>query len=263
MAAPPHAIAPALDAYERTAPHYDAFTAHHDYDLWLGNLLPELRRRGLRAGRLLDIGCGTGKSFLPMLDRGWEVTAVDLSPAMLARARAKAAGRARLEVADMRNLPCLGAYELVWALDDAINYLLSVDELAQALAGFERNLAEHGLCLFDVNTLASYRSFFAETHVVEAGARRLVWSGRADAGTCPGAEVVASLAVEGPDGALDEPALHRQRHFRPEEVERALAAAGLECLAVFGHGLDAELEQPLDESRHTKAIYIARKPERR
>ena len=35
-------------AYEAIAPVYDDFTAHHDYELWLGNLLPELERHGLR-----------------------------------------------------------------------------------------------------------------------------------------------------------------------------------------------------------------------
>jgi len=33
--------------YEAIAPVYDLYTAHHDYELWLGNLLPELKRHGL------------------------------------------------------------------------------------------------------------------------------------------------------------------------------------------------------------------------
>ena len=80
----------AEQAYEAIAPVYDDFTAHHDYELWLGNLLPKLRRHGLNGHRLLDVGCGTGKSFIPMLERGWKVTACDISPSMLELARAKA-----------------------------------------------------------------------------------------------------------------------------------------------------------------------------
>ena len=37
----------AEQAYEAVAPVYDDFTAHHDYELWLGNLLPKLRLHGL------------------------------------------------------------------------------------------------------------------------------------------------------------------------------------------------------------------------
>src|SRR3954467_8513306 len=118
-------------AYEAIAPVYDEFTAHHDYGLWLGALLPEAERHGLRTGRLLDVACGTGKSFIPMLERGWQVTACDISAAMVELARAKVGDAVDLSVADMRELPELGRFDLVWCLDDAINYLLSGEELEQ------------------------------------------------------------------------------------------------------------------------------------
>src|SRR3954453_2540364 len=127
-------------AYEAIAPVYDDFTAHHNYELWLGNLLPELKRHGLRGNRLLDVACGTGKSFIPMLNRGWEVTASDISPAMVELARGKVGDAADLSVADMRELPDFGQFDLVWCLDDAVNYLLSGEELEQALSGMHRNL---------------------------------------------------------------------------------------------------------------------------
>lgn len=77
-------------AYDGMASFYDSFTAHHDYELWLGNLLPAIEAHGRMPGKtLLDVGCGTGKSFLPMVDRGWSVTGVDLSPGMVEQAREK------------------------------------------------------------------------------------------------------------------------------------------------------------------------------
>jgi SAM-dependent methyltransferase len=248
-------------AYEAIAPVYDDFTAHHDYELWLGKLLPELERLGLRGRRLLDVGCGTGKSFLPMLERGWEVTGCDISASMVELARWKAEGTARLSVADMRELPVFGRFDLVWSLDDAVNYLLSAEELERALAGMRRNLAPGGLLMFDVNTLQSYRSFFAETEVREARGRKLLWQGRASADTPPGSISEASFEVIGADGEPEiEPELHRQRHFPEEEVREALGRAGLECLDVFGHGFDVVLEQPVDELRHSKAVFIAGLP---
>jgi hypothetical protein len=51
---------------------------------------------------------------------------------------------------------------------------------------------------------------------------------------------------------------HRQRHFPHAEVLTALERAGLECLDTFGIYTDGIRKQPLDESTHTKAIYIAR-----
>ena len=51
----------------------------------------------------------------------------------------------------MLELPRFGEFDLVWALDDAINYLLSAEELERALTGMRANLAPTGLLLFDVN----------------------------------------------------------------------------------------------------------------
>jgi SAM-dependent methyltransferase len=248
-------------AYEAIAPVYDDFTAHHNYELWLGNLLPELNRHGLRGNRLLDVACGTGKSFIPMLQRGWEVTACDISPAMVELARGKVGDRAALSVADMRELPSFGEFDLVWCLDDAINYLLSGEELEQALSGMRRNLAPDGLLLFDVNALQAYRTFFAEEVEMEKGGRRLVWKGRASADAQAGSISEASFEVlppEGEGGPLIPAEIHRQRHFPETEVLSRLDAAGLECLEVFGHSHDAVLEQPLRDELHSKAVYIAR-----
>jgi SAM-dependent methyltransferase len=246
-------------AYEAIAPVYDEFTAHHDYDLWLGNLMPELKRCGLRGNRLLDVGCGTGKSFIWMLERDWEVTACDISPSMVELARAKVGDAARLSVADMRELPVFGEFDLVWCLDDAVNYLLSADELERALAGMRRNLAPGGLLMFDVNLLGAYRGFFAETHVVESEGRQLLWQGRASADTPPGSICEASFEVLDADGRrVIDAELHRQRHFPQAELLEVMERAGLECLDVFGHSIDAVLKQPVDELAHVKAVFIAR-----
>lgn len=247
-------------AYEAIAPVYDDFTAHHDYELWLGNLMPELKRHGLQGNRLLDVACGTGKSFIPMLERGWEVTASDISAAMVELARAKVGDDAALSVADMRELPTFGEFEMVWCLDDAVNYLLSEEELERALTGMRRNLAPSGLLMFDVNTLNTYRGFFAEEVVVERDGRRLVWKGRSSAAAEPSGISEASFEVlpAAGDEPLIPPEMHRQRHFPEAEVLAGLERAGLECLEVFGHGEDAVLRQPLQDEVHGKAVYIAR-----
>jgi predicted TPR repeat methyltransferase len=250
----------AEQAYEAIAPVYDDFTAHHDYELWLGNILPRVRHHGLSGRRLLDVGCGTGKSFLPMLKRGWEVTACDISPSMLELARIKAGDAARLSVADMRELPVFGEFDLVWALDDAVNYLLSGEELGRALSGMGANLAPGGLLMFDVNTLEAYRTFFAEVQQVERGGRRLIWRGQASTDTPPGSISEARFEVEPGDARGDvETHVHRQRHFPEAEVRELLEASGLECLEVFGHGFDAVPKQPVEELVHSKVVYIARR----
>lgn len=254
----PLQLTSAAGTYDRMAGLYDAFTAHHDYKLWLGRLLPACVEAGLSGNRVLDVGCGTGKSFLPLLDRGWEVTACDISPAMLEVASHKSGSRAALHVADARSLPRYGEFDLVLALDDVVNYLLDGSELEAFMRGVSANLAPGGVACFDANTLGSYRTFFAETSTEDREDMTLRARGLTppDAGPRVRAEIV--FEAFGPDGRpLMEPALHIQRHHPQLDVIGALDAAGLRAAAVYGHHEDAVLRSPLDELEHAKAIYVA------
>jgi aspartyl-tRNA(Asn)/glutamyl-tRNA(Gln) amidotransferase subunit B len=81
-------ICSAERAYATLAPYYDEFTRHHQHDVWLERLETLARAHGLRGRRVLDVGCGTGKSLLPLVRRGYDGAGCDLSAGMLARARA-------------------------------------------------------------------------------------------------------------------------------------------------------------------------------
>jgi SAM-dependent methyltransferase len=250
-------------AYEAIAPVYDDFTAHHNYEAWIEMLLELAAENGLRDGasRALDVGCGTGKSFTPLLDRGWEVTGCDISPSMLALAREKSGGRVPLEIVDVREMPVLGSFDIAFCIDDAINYLHSAEELTAALRGVAANLAPDGLLIFSSNTISIYRGFFAEHVEVEAGGVRMTWDGHGSVETQPGDISEASFSfepLEGGVGPTVPPELHRQRHHPEPEARASIDAAGLELAALYGHGFDGVPHQPMDEEDHTKAIYVAR-----
>lgn len=247
-------------AYEAMAPVYDEFTHLNDYETWFGVLLPALEAHGLSRGRLLDVGCGSGKAFAPMLRRGWSVHGCDISPAMLEQARLKGGDAVRVDVADMRELPTFGQFELVWALNDSVNYLLDGRELTAALEGMRRNLAPNGLLMFDSNTIEAYRGFFCEETIVERDDWRLIWRGRSDPAAAPGTVFEASFEAEPLAEGMPviAPELHRERHFSEAEVLAAIAGAGLECLDAFGYTDEEGLVAPLDEVDHYKATYIAR-----
>lgn len=246
---------PALLAYERLAPVYDDFTDGYEHDAWVGRLERIARRHGAKGPRVLDIACGTGKSFAPLLERGYDVWACDVSPAMVERAR-RCAGvdPDRVLVADMRALPELGAFALVTCLDDAVNYLLGADELVAAFACVARALAPDGVYLFDANTLATYRAGFAAGAVVERPLAGAVWRGETAAPIEPGA--LCSAAIELDDDATTV-SRHVQRHHPISTIRRALASAGLACRAVLGQSTGGVLHEEPDEDAHTKLVYVA------
>lgn len=245
---------PALTAYEAFASIYNDFNASNDYEMWLGQaLLPELRKHGLReGGRALDVGCGTGRAFRALQSRGWRIKGCDLSPAMLEVAAQDGGAKVSLQIADMRNLPRLGKFDLVLSLNDSVNYLLGDDDLVLALAGMRTNLAKGGLMIFDVNSRSTYESGAAEVKVVEHEGSRWVWSGR---GEISPSVYEAEIAGD----RLIEPIRHLERFRSHLEVMDAMRAADLQVVAALGMSEasgEVLLTEPLDETRDYKLVFI-------
>jgi SAM-dependent methyltransferase len=248
--------------YDAFAPHYDAFTSGSDYERWTDGVVEHARLYGLQGRTLLDVACGTGKSFLPFLRRGFDVVGCDSSSAMLAEA-ARKAPRARLVLADMRELPPLGRFDLVTCFDDSLNYLQAEPDLRAAFGSMAANLAADGLALFDLNSLKAYRTTFAADSVRDHHDGR-VFAWRGGSSENAEAEGVADawidVFVPAADGLYERVRSHHsQRHFARDRVEVLLREAGLELLAVNGVLDDGALVPDADELRHLKVLYTARR----
>jgi SAM-dependent methyltransferase len=247
--------------YEAFAAYYDAFTAVSNYEKWTGFVLELAERLGVGGTTLLDVACGTGKSFMPFVTRGFEVTGCDASAAMLAEAARKAPGVALVQ-ADMRELPSIGCFDLVTCFDDSLNYLLEERDLERALESIARNMSPAGIALFDLNTLLAYRTTFACDDVTVKDGIVFAWQGESSSDAAPGsrADAVIDIFASRGDGLYERVRVrHAQRHFPPERVTALMAGAGLDCLGVHGVRDDGSLEPELDETRHLKVLYTARR----
>jgi SAM-dependent methyltransferase len=240
-------------AYDAFAPIYDDFNAQNNYEFWFSVLLPQLEGYGLRQGRLLDVACGTGRAFEPMLRRGWDITACDISPGMIAKAKEKdESDGITFHVADMARLPTYGEFELVWALNDPVNYLLGDGDLQSALEAMGANLTADGLLVFDCNTLKLFRASFEPDHGLERDPRWR-WEGRGETGGVYEAEVSG-------EGIATH--MHRERHYSVPEVQRTMLNAGLQPVAALGQREDdgaLVLAEAWDEERDHKIVHVARR----
>jgi SAM-dependent methyltransferase len=256
----------AKTAYDRYAPIYDEWNQQNDYDMWLGQvLLPELEKHGLaRSGWVLDVGCGTGRAFGPLLARGWRVVGCDASTGMLNEAERKFGSKVRLLNLDARFLPVIpprpelpagGAFQLILMLNDVINYLVEDGDLAKLFAGVAQNLSrDQGLVLFDANTLGLFRQHYASGTSEDVGAKGWEWRGLAD-DVGPNGIYEAHLSGPGVEAHI-----HRQRHWSSEQVIAALKASRLRALAMLGQreeGGQILLSVPADEQRDEKVLYVA------
>lgn len=103
-------------------------------------------------GRLLELGCGTGRISLPLGRAGVSVVGVDRSAPMLARARqrirrAKLGARIRLIRGDIRHLPFTDAepFSVVLAPYGMLQSLLNERDLSATLLAIERVLEPGGV----------------------------------------------------------------------------------------------------------------------
>jgi SAM-dependent methyltransferase len=116
-------------------------------------LLGELRRRGVRDGLVIDLGCGSGILAAELTAAGYDVLGFDLSPAMIALARKRAPlarfRRQSLWVAELP--PCVA----VTAVGECFNYLFDEANtdaaLDQLLGRVYAALRPGGLFLLDTS----------------------------------------------------------------------------------------------------------------
>jgi len=260
----------ACGAYDAFARAYDAYTADYEYDRWIATVLSIAQDLGLHGREALDAACGTANSTLPLIARGLDVSACDLSPAMVAEARHKLPDRRRAGVADMRELDLEQRFDLVTCLDDGVNYLLGEEDLRAGLGGLARSLRPGGLLVFDVNTLGTLRAAYSGVHDYEAGDWRFRWTGHSSRTAPRGCVAAGTLTIEARRrtgrGWVWRPtsrALHRQAHHDRQRLHDALDACEMEVLEVFGQSPGVVLEPELCEDVHTKALIFARRRRRR
>jgi len=147
-------------AYVRTL--FDGYSDRFEAHLVgaLGYRGPEMLRAALdglpeapvRFASVLDLGCGTGLMGVAIRDRAERIAGVDLSPAMLAKARAKGL-YARLvagDLLDFLNGEPPASADLVLAAD----VFIYLPDLVPVLAGVARVLAPGGLTAFTIQSHA-------------------------------------------------------------------------------------------------------------
>ena len=110
---------------------------------------------------VLELAAGPAEHARNLARRGLEVTALDLSPAMCARARdlAAAAGTPLTVVqADMRDFSLPGRFDLAVTMLNSLCHLISLDDMLRHLASVARHLDRDGLYIAE---LAHPADFFA------------------------------------------------------------------------------------------------------
>ncbi|HYC76806.1 MAG TPA: class I SAM-dependent methyltransferase [Planctomycetota bacterium] len=194
--------------------------------------------------RLLDAGCGDGRHLAAWGRRGVVACGVDLSPELLAVARAR--GLRRLCRADVRALPFVdGAFDAVTSFFTSFGYFDDAGD-RRHFAELARMLRRGGRLALDLPDRARLEATLEPETVRDLPEHRMRARRRLE-----GDRVVKVVELTPRRGG--PPTTYREsvRLYRPAEVEALAAERGLRIAAVYG-GFDGRAFGAGD-----RAIYVA------
>ena len=172
-------------------------------------------------GRVLDLGCGSGRHLLALRERGLAAVGLDRSRALLARAATCLAGR--LARGDFRALPFRdGAFHTVLMLFSSFGYFEDAEN-ELALREIARVLAPGGLVVLDLMNPARVRATLVPESRARRGGCEFHERRRLERG---GARVVKEVRLCAPDRS-ERRWREDVRLYEPRELAALLARAGL------------------------------------
>lgn len=152
-----------VEPYSRLAEIYDYVMRHVDYVHWADYIQSIFSRCRVTPRTILELACGTGSLAEILCQRGYDVTGVDRSEAMIAVARRKAAhygDRLSFMPGDMTDPPVRTRFDAILCMYDSINYLLDLDAVRCMLEQTRSRLTPDGLMIFDACTEINSRRYF-------------------------------------------------------------------------------------------------------
>jgi SAM-dependent methyltransferase len=213
---------------------FDSFAPHYDREVFTSNTAAEIpflvtHLRPPPGGRILDIGCGTGRHSVGLAKLGYRLTGVDLSSGMLSQAEARA--RAASVTVEL-----VQANAVVFARPDAFDTAICLCEGSLGLLAPEDDALERDVAIVR-NICRSLRPGGRVVVTILNACRQIreyrdedVASGRFD---------VVNL-TEHHDPPPDLPAGTvwpeglRERGYTPPEIRRVFMMAGFHNVNVYG-----------------------------
>jgi SAM-dependent methyltransferase len=217
-------------------------------DWYLPAALPALEKLFLSrlppGARVLDVCCGSGHVTKELVRRGYRLTGIDSSEALIELARRDLPG-IDLRVADARDLKLDPEYDAAISTFDSLNHILTLEELQAVFAGVREALLPGGIFVFDMNLEEAYLQDLRQWNVTMEDRGVGLVRGTYDLATRTAATDLVWFRLVG-----DGPCWHRhssvvkQRCYTEPEIRAALRETNfrhVHTLAAREAGMNSEL----------------------
>lgn len=237
------------DAIENIGELYDSITLYRSRSD-IAFYVDEARNA---KGKVLEIGCGTGRVLIPAARDGVEITGVDRSSPMLDRCKERVAAepaevRARITLhqADMRSFDLGRKFALAMVPFRPMQHLITIDDQMSALNAISRHLEPKGRLVFDVfspdlrlladPTRVEEREEMPETPLGDGRTLRRTSRVNAVHTLDQYSEIELIYYVQYPDGRSERLVQSfPMRWYMKAEVDHLLARCGLRVVDTYGN----------------------------
>ena len=224
-----------LDAYRELAKSYDRLTSDVDYQATVDFYDQILAREGLTPRTAVDLACGTGSVALLLVQKGLQVTAVDMSCDMLTAAQQKAAEAnlyPQFVCQPLQELQLSRGVDLAVCALDSIDYILDPGDCREAIRRVYKVLNPGGCFIFDVNTPEKLRAMDGQVFLDEDEDVFCVWRGEFDEDTNICSYGMDLFQRQGSvwHRSFEE---HREYAYSADQLVSYLRQAGFTSVAVY------------------------------
>ncbi len=217
-------------------------------DWYLPAALPALEKlffSRVRTGlKVLDACCGCGHITRELVKRGYNVTGVDISAELISIAR-KDVPQAEFMVADITAFDTDRQFHAAISTFDALNHILRIEDLSQALRSVRRSLVSGGLFVFDVNLEEAYLVDLRNWHPTVKESDVSLMRGAFDLNTrIARTDLIWFIETDQPPMWERRTATVNEKAYSEAEIVNALEATGwskIERQTAREAGVDAEL----------------------
>ena len=232
-----------MNAYQNLAASYDRLTNDVDYNAWVDFAHAILEKEGLKVRTVVDLACGTGSATRILAERGYRVTAVDLSEDMLTEAMDKGGDLDEMPVFVHQNLAQLRlprAVDMAVCFLDSLDYILDPEVCARAICRIYKALNPGGIFIFDVNTPQKLRAMDGQVFLDEDDDVYCVWRGEFDEDTNICSYAMDLFQRQGNiwHRSFEE---HQEYAYSARQLTEMLKKAGFTGIAVYA---DRRFEDP-------------------
>jgi SAM-dependent methyltransferase len=253
-----------MDLYGAYARFYDLDFGDDQDDLLM------IEQFAARCGSpVLELACGTGRLLVPLARKGYDVTGVDVSEAMLERAQRKVTAegldrRVTLVRQDVQELAVEGSFTLAFCVLNSFMHLLTTDDQLTALGRIRQHLQPGGLLVLDLFNpdLARLLDGLGRVHLDKSmtdpdSGHRLMRFGTQTVDLAEQTLHVTFIVdeVDGEGGVQRTVFPFSIRYLFRSELELLLRHAGFEIEAIYG---SRELDAFAGDS--DRLIAVARRP---